>query len=213
MGIGEVFVGREGIIQYGERLAALALEEFVPGQPVHEDGVQLSGAEGVDQLPIGRKTDDFSHVDPVTPEEDLLLRMILDANAFPFQAFGADGHAARKPQIDGTGVVVAVGEIHIRQPLFVFGKPGNDHVQLAPAHFFEQRAESKGLDRAGTAHGLAQRLSDLRVESGLRALGGKGEGRIIVFHADAEDFLGSAAGREPREQQREEEPSQKNGPE
>ena len=49
--------------------------------------------------------------------------------------------------------------------------------------------------------------------SGLRALGGKGEGRIIVFHADAEDFLGSAAGREPREQQREEEPSQKNGPE
>ena len=30
---------------------------------------------------------------------------------------------------------------------------------------------------------------------------------------DAEDFLGSAAGREPREQQREEEPSQKNGPE
>ena len=90
---------------------------------------------------------------------------------------------------------------------------GNDHVQLAPAHFFEQRAESKGLDRAGTAHGLAQRLSDLRVESGLRALGGKGEGRIIVFHADAEDFLGSAAGREPREQQREEEPSQKNGPE
>ena len=167
MGIGEVFVGREGIIQYGERLPALALEEFVPGQPVHEDGVQLSGAEGVDQLPIGRKTDDFSHVDPVTPEEDLLLRMILDANAFPFQAFGADGHAARKPQIDGTGVVVAVGEIHIRQPLFVFGKPGNDHVQLAPAHFFEQRAESKGLDRAGTAHGLAQRLSDLRVESGL----------------------------------------------
>ena len=94
-----------------------------------------------------------------------------------------------------------------------FGKPGNDHVQLAPAHFFEQRAESKGFDRAGTAHGLAQRLSDLRVESGLRALGGKGEGRIIVFHADAEDFLGSAAGREPREQQREEEPSQKNGPE
>ena len=74
-------------------------------------------------------------------------------------------------------------------------------------------AESKGFDRAGTAHGLAQRLSDLRVESGLRALGGKGEGRIIVFHADAEDFLGSAAGREPREQQREEEPSQKNGPE
>ena len=64
--------------------------------------------------------------------------MILDANAFPFQAFGADGHAARKPQIDGTGVVVAVGEIHIRQPLFVFGKPGNDHVQLAPAHFFVQ---------------------------------------------------------------------------
>ena len=38
---------------------------------------------------------------------------------------------------------------------------------------------------------------------GLRALGRKGEGRIIVFHADAEDFLGSAAGREPREQQRE----------
>ena len=32
VGIGEVFVGREGIIQYGERLAALALEEFVPGQ-------------------------------------------------------------------------------------------------------------------------------------------------------------------------------------
>ena len=41
----------------------------------------------------------------------------------------------------------------------------------------------------------------------------RNEGRIIVFHADAEDFLGSAAGREPREQQREEEPSQKNGPE
>lgn len=60
VGIGEVFVGREGIIQYGERLAALALEEFVPGQPVHEDDVQLSGAEGVEQLLIGRKTDDFA---------------------------------------------------------------------------------------------------------------------------------------------------------
>lgn len=164
-------------------------------------------------MPIGRKTDDFSHVDPVTPEEDLLLRMILDANAFPFQAFGADGHAARKPQIDGTGVVVAVGEIHMRQPLFVFGKPGNDHVQLAPAHFFEQRAESKGLDRC--RNGAWPCTTPQRSPGRIRpaCLGGKGEGRIIVFHADAEDFLGSAAGREPREQQREEEPSQKNGPE
>lgn len=213
VGIGEVFVGREGSSSMAKGWPRSLWRNSYPDRPSTRMESQLSGAEGVDQLPIGRKTDDFSHVDPVTPEEDLLLRMILDANAFPFQAFGADGHAARKPQIDGTGVVVAVGEIHIRQPLFVFGKPGNDHVQLAPAHFFEQRAESKGLDRAGTAHGLAQRLSDLRVESGLRALGGKGEGRIIVFHADAEDFLGSAAGREPREQQREEEPSQKNGPE
>ena len=63
------------------------------------------------------------------------------------------------------------------------------------------------------ARGLSLGLCDFRFFFCFRALGGKGEGRIIVFHADAEDFLGSAAGREPREQQREEEPSQKNGPE
>ncbi|MFR4118571.1 MAG: hypothetical protein ACLT2T_06810 [Bilophila wadsworthia] len=69
----------------------------------------------------------------------------------------------------------------------------------------------KGLDCAGTAHGLAQRLSDLRVESGLRALGGKGEGRIIVFRRCG-GFPAPLRGG-TREQQREEEPSQKNGPE
>ena len=138
--------------------------------------------------------------------------MLLDADALPLQPFGADVHAVRKPQIDGTGMVVAVGEIHVRLPLFVLGKPGDDQVKLAPAHLLEQGAEGQRLDRAGTAHGFAQRLSDFGVEPGLSAFYGKGKGRIIVFHADAEGFLGPAARREARGQQREEEHSQQDGP-
>ena len=52
-------------------------------------------------------------------------------------------------------------------------------------------------------------------EPGLRALGGKGEGRIIVFHADAEDFLGSVlrGGNPANSSARRNPAGRKNGPE